>query len=119
MAGKFDGVNDKQWAWFEKILPVRERKVGRGRPPTPMRYIINSLLYILMTGCRWCDLPRGKPWSSKSVAHRALQKWSKEGTLEEIKAKVLGLAENQGQIDWSGASVDGSFSPWEGGRSRC
>ena len=37
-------------------------------PHTPFRKIVNTLLYVLITGCRWCDLPCGPQWESKSAA---------------------------------------------------
>ncbi|MGR0481565.1 MAG: transposase [Candidatus Electronema sp. V4] len=38
-----------------------------------------------------------------------------DGTLNEIKARLLGLAQNEGLICWSSGAVDGSFSPGKGG----
>ena len=42
-------------------------------PHTPFRYVLNSLLYILITGCRWCDLPQGNIWASKSSATNSVR----------------------------------------------
>jgi transposase len=110
MAGRFEGLSDLEWQLFADTMPARTR--GRGRRGTPMRYILNSLLYILITGCRWCDLPQGKIWASKSTAHRNLNNFQKDGTLEKIKARILGIAEERGLIGWNYGAIDGSFSPW-------
>lgn len=66
-------------------------------PHTPFRYVLNTLLYILITGCRWCDVPQGKHWASKSLAHRWLKRWQEDGTLERLQSRVLGIAQNQGR----------------------
>jgi transposase len=58
MAGRFEGLSDAEWKLFEDIFPGKEKR-GRGRPAVSSRMILNSLLYILITGSRWCDLPRG------------------------------------------------------------
>jgi len=84
-------------------------------PHTPFRKVINTLLYVLITGCRWCDVPFGPPWASKSAAHRWLKRWESDGTLEELQNRILGLAENLGEIDWNNGAIDGSFSPGKGG----
>ncbi|MGX9728960.1 MAG: transposase [Candidatus Electronema sp. VV] len=55
------------------FLP-RSKAVVAG-PAAPSRNILNSLLYILIVGCRWCDLPRGPQWASKSSSHRRLKSW--------------------------------------------
>ena len=114
MAGRFEGLSDLEWKLFEDVMPNKQRRVGRR--DTPMRYILNSLLYMLITGCRWCDLPRGKQWASKSAAHRKMVNFQRDGTLDRIKARILGIADEQGLIGWDYGAIDGSFSPWERGR---
>jgi transposase len=115
MAGRFEGLSDAEWSIFEKIFPKKEKK-GPGRPASHPRKVMNSLLYILIVGCRWCDLPIGKQWTSKSSAHRWLKTWYTDGTIDKLKALILGPAQNEGLIDWKSGAVDGSFSPWEGRR---
>ena len=62
MAGRFEGVSDLEWRLFEDIFPPAPPKRGRGMPHVPFRKILNTLLYVLITGCRWCDLDRpGEP----------------------------------------------------------
>lgn len=115
MAGRFEGVSDLEWRLFEDIFPPAPSKRGRGMPHAPFRKILNTLLYILITGCRWCDVPRGLQWASKSATHRWLQRWQADGTLAAMQARILGIAEEQGMIRWEYGAVDGAFSPWEGG----
>lgn len=116
MAGRFEGLSDFEWRLFEDVLPPEPTKRGRGMPHSPFRKVFNTLLYVLMTGCRWCDIPRGPQWASKSAAHRWLTHWQTEGTLAAMQARILGLAEERGMIHWQYGAVDGSFSPWQGGR---
>jgi transposase len=70
MAGRFEGVSDREWRLFEDILPPAPPKRGRGLPHVPFRKIVHTLLSVLITGCRGCDVPRGPPWASKSATHR-------------------------------------------------
>ena len=112
MAGRFEGISDTQWEILERLLPPEPNKRGRGMPHTPFRCVMNSILYILITGARWCDLPDNRVvFASKSSAHRWLIRWQKEGTFERMERSIIALADLAGQIDWSRASVDGSFSP--------
>lgn len=83
-------------------------------PHTPFRKVVNTLLYVLITGYRWCETPRGLRWASKSAAHRWWQRWQADGTLAAMHARVLGLAQEQGMMHWEYGAVDGAFSPWEG-----
>lgn len=75
MAGRFEGLSDLEWKLFEDIFPTEPEKRRKGMPHVPYRHVLNSLLYILITGCRWCDLPRGNVWASKSASHRWLKRW--------------------------------------------
>ncbi len=113
MAGPFEGLSDLEWKLFADLFPPEPTKRGRGMPHTACRQVVNTLLYILITGCRWCDLPRGPQWASKSAAHRWLQRWQADGTLAAMQARLLGLAEERGMIQWQYGGVDGSFSPWQ------
>jgi transposase len=112
MAGKFEGVSDLEWKLFADMFPPEPRKLGRGMPHTPFRTVVNTLLDVLITGCRWCDIPCGPPWASKSAAHRWRPRWQADGTLAAMHARILGIAEEHGMIQWQDGAVDGSFSPW-------
>ena len=56
---RFEGMSDAEWELVEDIFPDKAKK-SRGMPTAYPRKILNSLLFILITGCRWCDLPRGE-----------------------------------------------------------
>ena len=114
MPGRFNGITDVEWQLFADIFPTDSGLRGRGMPRVHTRKVLNTLLYILITGCRWCDVPRGPQWSSKSSAHRALKRWIDEGTIEKLQSRILNLAQKNGLIEWKYGAVDGSFSPWKG-----
>ena len=84
-------------------------------PHAPFRKVLNTQLYVLITGCRWCDIPRGEQWASKSSAHRWLKRWYEDGRLEKLKRQILAVAEEKGTLDWKYGVALGSFSPWKGG----
>lgn len=73
MAGSFEGLSGLAWPLFRDLFPPESAPRGRGTPHVPFRAVVNTLLYVLSTGCRWCDVPCGPPWASKSSAHRWLR----------------------------------------------
>jgi transposase len=113
MAGTFEGLTDLEWKLLANVFSPESPMWGRGMPHTPFRKVVNTLLYILIIGCRWCDLPRGPQWASKSSAPRWLQRWRADGTLAAMQAHLLGFAEERGMMQWRYGAVDGSFSPWQ------
>lgn len=115
MAGRFEGLSDPEWGLFEPILDKKGKR-GRGMPRVEARKSLNSILYILFTGSRWCDLPTGAQWAHRSSSHRALKRWSSEGVFFAIMQKLLSIADLLNLIDWRSGTVDGSFSPGKGRR---
>ena len=57
-------MSDVQW---NTIAPQLPKPAKTGRPRNNDRNIINGILFILTTGCRWADMP--DKYGSKSTAH--------------------------------------------------
>jgi transposase len=100
------GFTDQQWAFIQPLLPPPART---GRPRANDRRTIEGILYILITGCRWQDLPR--EYGAPTTVWRRLKRWGDEGVWERIWRAALAALESKGQLDWSKAFLDGSFAP--------
>jgi hypothetical protein len=100
MAGRFEGLSGLEWPLCADLFPPEPTPRGRGMPPTPWRQVVKTWLDGLITGGRWCDLPRGPPWASKSTAPRWLQRWQLEGSLAAMPARLLGPAQGHGMSQW-------------------
>ncbi len=107
--GRFEGLNDEQWDVIEKFMPQDPEKKNKGYPHTPWRKVCNSIFWILITGSRWCDIPKGESWASKSSAHRWLGTWQEDGTLDKILSSLQEIAFLEGLINWDRLAVDGFF----------
>lgn len=110
MSGKFEGLTHTQWMILMPLLPELPYKFGRPRPDR--RKLLNTILYVLISGCRWCDVPIGPQWAKRSTAHEYLGKWQQEGVMHRLKRGMLEVTELGHCIEWKTGSVDGSFSPW-------
>lgn len=111
MPGTFRGLTDMQWELIKPLIPRRICKVGR--PPPDFRKILNTILYVNITGCRWCDIPIGPDWAKRSTAHDWLGILMERNALDRIRHAILCMADLAKLIDWEKGAVDGSFSPWE------
>src|SRR6516225_12208064 len=67
-------LTDRQWAFIRPYLPAPART---GRPRADDRRTIEGILYVLITGCRWQDLPR--EYGAPTTAWRRLTRWDEEG----------------------------------------
>lgn len=113
MLGRFDGLTEAQFELIERLLPPA--RTGRGRPRASSLKVLNTLIWLLVNGAKWCSVPKGEQWSPKSTAHDRIGEWEADGTWAKVLAHLLGLAEIAGLIDWDRASVDGTFVPGKGG----
>jgi transposase len=99
-------LTDGQWAFIRLLLPPHART---GRPRVDDRWTIEGILHVLITGCRWQDLPR--EFGAPTTVWRRLRRWSEEGVWERIWRVALAALDQQGKLNWSMAFLDGSFAP--------
>jgi transposase len=76
---EFREVSDYEWEVIRPFLPPRSRV---GRPRADDRMVLNGILYVLTSGCRWCDMPA--EYGSYKTAWRRLKKWEEMGVWESI-----------------------------------
>ena len=107
----FTCINDAQWCLIKKALSKVTFPKVRGVPRADLRRVWNSILYVLIRGCRWVELPKGELYASKTASHRWLQKFQRWGVFHTVLLALLKEADFRGLIDWDQLSIDGSFSP--------
>ena len=117
MSGRFTGLSDVQWDIFGNLLPRQAKRVGRPNPD--FQKVLNTILYVEITGCRWCDVPVGTQWAKRSTAHQWLGHFQKSGTWERVKNSILSMADLARLINWNQGAIDGSFSPRKGRWAEC
>jgi len=92
---EFRELSDFEWDVIRPLLPPRSRV---GRPRADDRMVLNGILYVLTTGCRWCDMP--VKYGSYKTAWRRLRKWEEMGVWESIFKALASMR------DLSRVSVD-------------
>lgn len=103
----FTEMPDSLWEQVEPILEPFKRKRSGGSPPTPLRNILNGIIFRLKTGCQWAMIP--KCYGSKSAIHEHYQRWVHAGVFDQILLLCLeAYHENEGlELSWQ--SMDGSI----------
>lgn len=99
-----------QWAFIQLLLPSPART---GRPRADDRRTIEGILYVLITGCRWQDLPYD--YRAATTVWRRLKRWGEADIWERIWRAALVALDEQSKLDWSMALLDGSFVPTKRG----
>jgi transposase len=73
-------LTDEEWAEVEPLIPPA--KPGGNKRTVNIREIVNGLMYVLGSGCQWRDIPKDLP--PRSTVHDYLDRWSYDGTLDNI-----------------------------------
>ncbi len=97
-------VSDELWALVEPLVPPPGPGQGPGgRPRLPDRSVLEGILFVLTTGCRWHNLPIELGCGSGNTAWRRLREWQRAGVWERLRQVVLDRLGRQGLLDWSRA----------------
>ncbi len=80
---EFTEITDRQWDMIEILLP---KPAATGRPRSNDRTVLNGIICVLVSGCRWGEMP--KTCGDGSTANPRLRKWQEFG----IWKKILGCA---------------------------
>ncbi|MEM2179055.1 MAG: transposase [Candidatus Methanomethylicaceae archaeon] len=75
----FRELSNKEWSLIKPLLPPKNK---RGRPRFDDRTIINGIIYVITTGCKWEDMPL--IYGSYKTAWRRLKKWQEKGIWDKI-----------------------------------
>jgi transposase len=73
-------LTDEEWLRIEPLIPPAKR--GGRKREVNVREVVNSIMYVLSTGCQWQYLPRDL--AAKSTAHDYPTRWLYDGTLDNI-----------------------------------
>lgn len=109
MSGKFNGLTDEQWERLEPLFPKVEKKRGCGHRHASRRSVLNTILWVLITGARWCDIPIREDFGSRSTSHRWLGKWQEEGTWDKALEIILRDADIGQMLSLERLAADGFF----------
>ena len=76
-----------------------------GRPRIAYRVAVRVIWFVLVSGCRWEDVPRELGCSGRT-AHRRLRLWEELGVWDRVHADLLGLLKRAGKLDFDMVIVD-------------
>lgn len=101
-------VDDGLWELVAPLIPEPPQAQGPGgRPRVGDRHVLEGILFVLTTGCRWRDLPTEMGWGSGVTCWRRLRDWHEAGVWERLHRTILDRLGQQGLIDWSRGCLDG------------
>ena len=73
-------LTDEEWALVAPEIPAAKR--GGNKRTVDVREVVNGLMYVLSTGCKWRAIPKDLP--PRSTVHDYFDLWAYDGTLDRI-----------------------------------
>lgn len=93
-------ISDALWERIEPLLPPEIPKPSGGRPRMDNREVMEAILYVLRTGCKWSSLPRSL--GATSTVRRRFLEWRETGMFQRMwQAGVLTYDELRAAV-WHG-----------------
>ncbi len=97
-------LSDEQWNRIKRLLP---KPATTGRPREDDREIINGIVYVMWTGCRWEDMPHDIAASPKTCNRRLLE-YQRRRVWQKIVASLMKEAYSKGMINLNNCYHDAS-----------
>lgn len=101
-------LTDQQWNLIADLFRWTPPAAQGGRPRIHPRDCLEGILWVLVAGARWKDLPKAYP--SKATCHRRFVEWMQDGRLLKLWQRLLKITDAQTPIDLSETFADGTFS---------
>jgi transposase len=96
--------------FFEELQPhlPPEQPAGPqgGRPRVAHQVVMKVIWFVLVTGCRWEDVPQEFNCSGRT-AHRRLRDWEERGIWDRLHVHLLTLLRKAGALENEVVIVDG------------
>lgn len=109
---RFQELDDVRWSMIRPFLPLHAKE---GRPRADDRAMLNGILYVLITGCRWIDLPR--KYGDDSTANRRLKNWERLGVWKRVMDALVCNGYTKGTVKMEELSIDSTtIAAKKGGR---
>jgi transposase len=76
MTKQFSKLTDAQWNAISPFLPLNRKRIH------DLRQIVNTILWLLRTGCQWRNLP--EEWPNWQTVYYYFRRWKQDGTFQRI-----------------------------------
>lgn len=99
-------ISQSQYNWLAAALP---EPVAKTKQVIPNSELLNGILFVLKTGCRWQDIPASVCIHGYSSCWRRLNFWCKRGQLKLTWQRILLVLDREDKLDLSLGNLDGSL----------
>jgi transposase len=97
---------EKYYELADPLLPpVKEPGPDGGRPPTPHHIVLKVIWFVLVTGCRWKDVPKEMGCCGETARTR-MQTWERAGIWDRLHQLFLTMLNHEKQLHLETVVID-------------
>lgn len=82
-------ISQKLWQDLEPLVPASKPSPKGGRRRCDDRAAFNGIVFVLMTGIPWEDLPQALGYGSGMTCWRRLRQWQAAGVWDRLHQALL------------------------------
>lgn len=97
-------MSDAEWELIADIFP---EPAATGRPPRDPRELLDAIFWIVRTGAPWRDVP--SEFGAWKTVYNHFDRWNSDGTLDEIRKRLLSQFVDEDEIDSQLWCIDGTI----------
>jgi putative transposase len=101
-------IPNELWNKLKTILDENDPPKRIGRKRIDARAALNAIIFRLLSGCQWNQLPKEFP--DDSSVDRTFQRWEQNHVLDRIWAALVEECEEIGGVDWQWQSADAAMA---------
>jgi len=77
-------LSDEQWSVIQPLLPTDVR----GKERVDDRRVISGIIFVIKSGCRWCDCPEA--YGPYTTIYNRFVRWARRGIWENLFWEMAG-----------------------------
>ena len=77
-------ITQEEWDFIKEFLPLKK---ATGRPRVDDRKLLNGIMFVLKTGCRWADMP--SEYGNGKTANRRFRELEGLNFFKKINQELL------------------------------
>jgi transposase len=77
-------LNHEQWSGIQPLLPTDVR----GKARVDDRRVISGIIFVIKSGCRWCDCP--PEYGPAKTIYNRFVRWAERGVWERLFRELAG-----------------------------
>ncbi|WP_406585095.1 transposase [Deinococcus aetherius] len=103
-------LSEEQWALVAPLVRPPRKQSKMGRTPRPDKQLLEGMLWVLLSGAQWDQLPKAE-YPPKSTCYGRFRQWNRRGVFPRLLWRLYTQTGDPRLLALRQAFLAGVFSP--------